>query len=332
MAKRRRGTTTLSGIIAVDKPPALSSHDVVARLRSLTGEGRIGHAGTLDPLATGLLLVCIGPATRLAPYLMANRKAYTARIVFGTTTTTDDAQGEVLTQKPVPPKLAHLPFAASCVAGLVGEHDQLPPRYSAVKKGGVKAYEAARRGTALDLDTRRVTVYEAALELVGEGYWDVHLTVSKGTYIRSLARDMGAQLACGAHIGALRRTHCGPISLKDAFTLDELQAMDDLTSAFLDPVQALGLPSVAVDGSELELIQNGRKLPLRQKPTSSCAQPQSSEENTYNDDGCCASGYGRPALYSLIHDNRLVALYQGDPTANSLVPHIVIPGGVSGVR
>ena len=247
MAKARRGATRLCGVIAVDKPDGLTSHDVVDALRRLTGEGRIGHAGTLDPAATGLLLVCIGPATRLSELLMADDKVYQARIRFGTATDTDDAQGLVVASAPLAPGLSDEQFASEVLAGFLGTQEQLPPRFSAIKKEGRKAYEAARQGLDPGLEPRTITVYELRLLGATAEYWDVQAHVSKGTYIRALARDIGEAVGSKAHLASLRRLSCGAVSLTQAHTLKELEqaAAPDgrgIEALFLDLQADLGIP------------------------------------------------------------------------------------------
>jgi tRNA pseudouridine55 synthase len=180
----RRGATDLSGILVIDKPAGMTSHDVVNRVRRITGERRVGHAGTLDPMATGVLVALVGPATRLAPYLTSAQKTYEAHIVFGAETDTDDADGRVTVRSPVPDEVGDPFFAAATVASLVGAHQQVPPAYSAIKRDGVTAYQAARTGSALELDARTVEVADARLtgvECAGKHAWDVAFAVSKGT-------------------------------------------------------------------------------------------------------------------------------------------------------
>ncbi|MDR2035954.1 MAG: tRNA pseudouridine(55) synthase TruB, partial [Coriobacteriales bacterium] len=187
MAKRRN-PTGLSGILALDKPANMSSHDVVNTVRRLTGERRVGHTGTLDPLATGLLLVCVGPATRLADYFMAGTKTYEARICFGRATSTDDAEGETVQECSLPSRLKDASYASEVLAAMPGAFEQMPPRYSAIKKEGITAYKAARAGKQLALEPRPVELHDATVMATGADYWDVRLTVSKGFYVRSFAR------------------------------------------------------------------------------------------------------------------------------------------------
>lgn len=260
----RRGATGLSGILLVDKPAGMTSHDVVARVRRATGEKRVGHAGTLDPMATGLLVVLVGPATRLATYLTAARKSYDARIVFGTETDTDDAEGHVVRTEPVPLELRSEEGAIAHVAALVGTHEQVPPAYSAIKRDGVTAHRAARAGNELDLEARTVEVTDAVLLGVEPGppvAWNVSLTVSKGTYVRAIARDLGRELGTAAHLGGLRRTASGDLPVSEARDLDDLEAAGPhVDTLFVPAVRALGLPEVALSEHEAAAVANGRSV------------------------------------------------------------------------
>ena len=298
----RRGATDLCGILAIDKPAGMTSHDVVNRVRQVTGERRVGHAGTLDPMATGLLVVLVGPATRLAPYFTAARKVYEARIVFGAETDTDDAEGRVTVTAHVPDDVGNPFFATATVASFVGTHQQVPPAYSAIKRGGVTAYEAARKGDTLELEARTIEVTRAELvgvECAGEYAWDVALAVSKGTYIRALARDLGRALDSAAHLGALRRTFSGTLNIAQAHTLDELAAAPDPRTLFADPLAAMGLRIVEVSAADAARVAVGSALPGD------------------------AEG-----LVALSHDGVLLGVYSG--SKGMLKPEVVIPGGVTG--
>ena len=233
MPKAKRGATDLNGVIAVDKPRGMTSHDVVDVIRRLTGEGRVGHAGTLDPMATGLLLVCIGPAARLSDQLMSCNKVYEARIVFGSATDTDDAEGTVIASAPLPPDLCEMWFARQMLDAFTGELQQVPPQYSAIKTGGRKAYETARKGESTDLKPRPVTIHSLEIIEARDSHWDIRAHVSKGAYIRALARDIGEAMGSKAHLAALRRIGCGEITIEQAHTLEELQS-GDIRSFFLD--------------------------------------------------------------------------------------------------
>jgi tRNA pseudouridine55 synthase len=248
----RRGATGLRGILLVDKPAGLTSHDVVARVRRITGEGRVGHAGTLDPLATGLLVVLVGPYTRLEPYLSAAEKAYQARITFGAETDTDDSEGAVVRTAPVPAACHDPSYAASLLTGLIGPSLQSPPAFSAIKVAGRVAHKAARAGDPLELADRPIEVFEATVRSVDaeNDSWDVSFRVSKGTYVRALARDIGRACGSAAHLTALRRTSSGHLRLSDAHTLEEIATAGSegrIESLFTDPLSALGLPVVESD-------------------------------------------------------------------------------------
>lgn len=262
----KRGASGLSGILAIDKPAGMTSHDVVNRVRRATGERRVGHAGTLDPAATGLLTVCVGPATRLATYLSDHDKSYLAQIRFGTATTTDDAEGEVVRQCDVPSELHDPAFAREVLAGLVGEHDQVPPVFSAVKRDGQRAYDVARKGGELTLEPRRIRIDGARLQGVdatgSSPIWGVELDVSKGTYIRSIARDLGEQLGCAAHLASLRRLRAGALSVEQAVTLEQVEeaGQKGVEALFCDPVAALTLPRVEVGPEQIEPLSQGKRL------------------------------------------------------------------------
>lgn len=319
----KRGASGLCGVLAIDKPYGVTSHDVVNRIRSLTGERRVGHAGTLDPAATGLMLVGVGAATRLAEYLTGHDKEYDARIMFGIATDTDDAQGRVLNAADASELASLMAQTDACevLSRFTGEIEQLPPAYSAIKKNGVVAYKAAREGSCLELEPRAVTVHEARLEGVGvqhasisDGaggsiecdipYWDVHFSVSKGTYIRALARDMGAYLGCGAHLGALRRTAVAQASLDDACALDDLEARASKGEGlpWCDPSSLLGFPVVELDEAQAKCVENGRSLP---------------------DVDDVPEG-----MVSCVRGHRLLAVYS--MAAGVCRPATVIPGGVVG--
>ena len=304
----RRGATQISALLAIDKPQGMSSHDVVNRVRHITGEGRVGHAGTLDPAATGVLIVGVGPATRLLPYLTGHDKGYSARIVFGTATNTDDAEGEVIDVREIPDELFDPIFAEDFTAGLVGSHEQVPPAFSAIKRGGVKAYAAARRGDKLELEARTIEVKRAELACVNVDFtegdalsWDIDLVVSKGTYVRALARDMGSSLRTCAHLGDLRRTASGNVTSEDAVSLEDLEGRS-LETLCLDPVRALGFPRVSIDASDILPLCQGNPL----------AAPQGTPEG----------------IVCLTHAGRLLSVHACK--GGTLVPKTVIPGGVMG--
>lgn len=211
-----------TGILNIDKPAGWTSHDVVGKVRRLLGQKRVGHAGTLDPLATGVLLVCVGQATRVAEYLMAGRKVYRATVQLGLTTDTYDVTGAVVATAPVP-ELTHAGLL-DALAGYVGELAQVPPAYSAIKQAGAPAYRRARRGETVLLEARRVTIHHIALSAWQSPFLTIDVTCDPGTYIRSLAHDLGQTLGCGATLAGLRRLRSGRFGVEDAIGLDELAA------------------------------------------------------------------------------------------------------------
>jgi tRNA pseudouridine55 synthase len=215
-----------SGLVIVDKPAGWTSHDVVARIRKLAGTKRVGHAGTLDPMATGVLVVGVEKATRLLGYLALTQKEYSGTIRLGQSTDTDDADGAVTGRVPVA-DISESDLEPA-IAGLTGEISQVPPGVSAIKVAGKRSYRLARDGAAPELAPRTVTVSVFAVERVRPAGdvldVDVRVTCSSGTYIRALARDLGAVLGVGGHLTALRRTRVGPYLISQAVTLDQLAA------------------------------------------------------------------------------------------------------------
>ena len=267
----RRGPSAVNALIAVNKPLGLTSHDVVSRVRRAVGERRVGHAGTLDPAATGVLVVGIGQATKLLGLLTLDRKAYRARIEFGSQTDTDDAEGAVVAASAVPARLADPGVARELLSRLTGTFDQMPPAYSAIRVGGKRAYALAREGKQVELEPRRVTDHAAALVGVeGEGtgssplVWTCDFDVSKGTYIRSIARDLGLFAGTHAHLCGLERTAAGSIGLGDCVGLDDLtdRGMAAAEGRLLDPVAALGLPVRQVAVEEIADITCGRRIEI----------------------------------------------------------------------
>ncbi|HEV2459594.1 MAG TPA: tRNA pseudouridine(55) synthase TruB [Ktedonobacterales bacterium] len=211
----------MDGIFSIDKAAGMTSHDVVVRVRRLAGQKRVGHAGTLDPLATGVLPLCLGQATRVVEYLGTTGKAYRATIRFGVETDTYDAEGAVVRESPV---LLGLEQIAAVLPEFLGKQMQAPPVYSAIKRGGRPLYALARAGETVTVEQRPVVIY--ALQIVSWDPPDLILDVEcgPGTYIRSLAHDLGARLGPGAHLAALVRTRSGPFTLDHSLTLDALEA------------------------------------------------------------------------------------------------------------
>ena len=211
----------LAGILNVNKPSGMTSHDVVAMVRRAARVRRVGHAGTLDPMATGVLLICLDQATRVSQYLMSTDKVYHARIRLGQTTDTDDREGQVIRQQPVPPDTSKA-IIQEALTGFVGEIDQVPPRYAAIKRNGVRLYELARQGIDVTPPPRRVVVH--AIHLLEWQSPDLTLKIDcgPGTYVRALARDLGERLGYGGHLIRLTRLKSGRFSLEEATELDQV--------------------------------------------------------------------------------------------------------------
>jgi tRNA pseudouridine55 synthase len=262
------------GLVVVDKPAGMTSHDVVARVRRLAGTRRVGHGGTLDPMATGVLVVGVGRATRLLTYVVGTRKAYRATIRLGRSTVTDDAEGEVTA---VASAAAVTDEAvAAGLADLTGEIDQVPSSVSAIKVGGKRAYALARAGEQVELAARRVTVYRLdVLDVRRPGPVDgtevvdvdVDVECSSGTYIRAIARDLGAALGVGGHLTALRRTAVGGFSAADAHSLEDLaeRAPDVVTFPLAVAVDRL-LPRRDVDAETARVLSHGGPLSASGQP------------------------------------------------------------------
>lgn len=354
----KRGTSGLSLIVAIDKPTGMTSHDVVNRVRTVFGERRVGHTGTLDPLASGVLPVCVGPATRLDAYMVGHDKRYRVRVAFGVATDTDDCEGNPVRFGDVPSELFDPGFAARFAESLIGSSMQVPPAYSAIKINGKKACDQARDGNVIHLEPRPIQIYSACVlgsaELDRPGvltsaqsmlqaydtvrnmvpfgdmlpYWDMELSVSKGTYIRALARDIGNALGCPAHVASLRRVEAGGLTLDDCVTLDSLADLGE--RAALDPVAILGYRIIFAEGELSRLVANGGKLSARTdlferlRPSGDaeyCACLSGVRES------CCDPQDGE--LFSVVSENRLAAIYSFDGQRRCFVPACVFSGGVS---
>ncbi|GAA1943323.1 tRNA pseudouridine(55) synthase TruB [Amycolatopsis minnesotensis] len=253
------------GLLVVDKPPGMTSHDVVARVRRIMGTRKVGHAGTLDPMATGVLVLGIERATKLLGHLALDRKTYLATIVLGSSTTTDDAEGEQLTEASAEEVAAVTDEAvAAGIATLTGDIQQVPSAVSAVKVDGKRAYARVRAGEQLDLPPRPVTVYRFDLLVLrreeGRIELDAVVDCSSGTYVRALARDLGAGLGAGGHLGALRRTTVGPFALAAARTLEQLEEKPELSFS-LDAAVAKAFPRRDVGTGLAKAVQYGQKVP-----------------------------------------------------------------------
>lgn len=253
----------MDGIVNINKPAGITSHDVVLRTRRILGEKRIGHTGTLDPLATGVLVLCIGKATRIAQYLEAGEKEYRAVMRLGVVTDTLDAQGRVLeTRTYAPPDHDELDRV---IRRFTGVQLQSPPAFSAVKIGGTPSYRLARQGMAKPNKPRQVAIHEIEMLFYENPLVGLAVRCSKGVYIRSLCADIGDALGMGAHLVSLERTRSGRFSLADALTLEELQTMasvGDVNRAVMPIDHALAeFPVASLTAAESVRIAHGNRLP-----------------------------------------------------------------------
>lgn len=254
----------MNGILVIDKPAGWTSHDVVNKARRILQEKRIGHTGTLDPLATGVLVLCIGKATRLVRYLESDDKAYTAQLKLGITTDTLDSEGKVLdTREYTPPSPERIKEA---LAGFQGAISQRPPAFSALKVSGVPSYRLARQGTPPKHGERAVTILSIDLLEYRDPLVEFNVQCSKGTYVRTLCADIGERLGTGAHLTSLIRTRAGRFGLAQAISLERLAEMaagGNGGSALISPDEALHrLRSVTVDRAEADRIAHGRSLEI----------------------------------------------------------------------
>jgi len=250
-----------SGVLPVDKPAGPTSHDAVAAVRRALKTRQVGHTGTLDPFASGLLLVCVGPATRLAEYLAGMRKTYLATMRLGVATDTDDLTGAVISSSDEWRSITREQVDA-VLAAQVGTIQQLPPIYSAKKVAGERMYAAARRGEEIERTPSTVTIY--GIRLTGFDLPDVEFEVEcgAGTYIRAIARDAGEALGVGGHLRTLRRTAVGTHPVDGAVPLSELGDAERVAAAMIAPLDALAhLPRVTVDEAGLALLRHGRAVP-----------------------------------------------------------------------
>jgi len=213
----------MEGVLLVDKPQGLTSHDVVYRLRRKLSMKKIGHAGTLDPMATGLLIMLIGKATRISQYLISNDKVYEGEATLGVVTDSQDAEGEVRETRPVP-ELTEAQVREA-MKGFLGDQYQMPPMHSAIKIGGVPLYKMARKGEEVEREPRFIRVVSFELNSFTPPKLTFTLHCTKGTYVRTIAHDLGQKLGCGAHLSALRRTGSGKFNLSAGLTLDQIEAL-----------------------------------------------------------------------------------------------------------
>ena len=266
MSRRRLRGQQVDGLLVVDKPSGPTSAAVVAAVRRLTGAAKVGHAGTLDPMATGLLLVCLGEGTKTVPWLMDAPKTYEATVLLGVETDTLDADGEEVARNAVPE------LAPAEVAGLLarfeGDIEQVPPVYSALRRDGERLHEKARRGEDVDLAPRTVRAYDLTLVELAPPVLELRVTCGKGFYVRSLARDIGAELGCGAHLTALRRTASAGFDVAAAFALSALEEGRPTWQEALLPVEVglTQLPAVVLSEADSLRASNGNPVACPDEP------------------------------------------------------------------
>jgi tRNA pseudouridine55 synthase len=234
----------LDGVLLVDKPGEHTSHDVIARLRGKLRMRKIGHAGTLDPMATGLLIVLVGKATRVSQFIISLDKEYEGTIELGKTTDSQDAEGETVETRPVP--ALTLSEVGAAMQGFLGDQYQMPPMFSAIKIGGVPLYKKARKGEEVAREPRFIRVMSWDLLRFESPHIDFRLRCTKGTYVRTLAHDLGTKLGCGAHLSALRRTATDRFNVAQALTMDQIEALSlpEIEKRLIPVGQAV--PSVAL--------------------------------------------------------------------------------------
>ena len=273
MGRRRRGTV-INGWLIIDKPLGLTSTQVIGRARRLTDARKIGHGGTLDPLATGILPLALGEATKVLPYVVDSTKAYDFVVRWGEATETDDSEGAVIETSPVRPSVEDIRAALS---GFEGDIEQVPPAYSAIKVDGARAYDLARQGEAVELKARTVTVHTLEMltsetvagRTIGSDETGFRMMCGKGTYVRSLARDLARALGTCGHVVALRRTRVGPFDETTAISLDKLSELVHSAppeKAVLPVETALDdIPALAITGGEAQRLRQGQAVQVPNK-------------------------------------------------------------------
>lgn len=253
MGRRARKGRSIDGIVLLDKPTSFGSNQVLQRVKRLFQARKAGHTGSLDQLASGLLPICLGEATKFSGFLLNSDKRYSAVIRLGVTTTTGDAEGETLECKDFRPYARER--LEQVTRAFIGEIEQIPPMHSAIKHKGQRLYKLAHQGLEVERAPRRITIYELELRDFGRDFMAVEVLCSKGTYIRTLAEDMGAALGCGGHVQALRRTAVGPFDGSQMIGLEELERRADQGLEALDAV-LVPMEAALVDCPEVELPDN----------------------------------------------------------------------------
>jgi tRNA pseudouridine55 synthase len=252
---------SLHGVLVVDKPPGMTSAAVVARVKRRLGVKKVGHTGTLDPMATGVLPLCLGEGTKVAGYLLAEDKAYQGELLLGVETDTLDAEGEVVRRREAEAAAVDEAALRAAVTAMEGPGEQIPPMFSALKRGGRRLHELARAGEVIELEPRPIVIERFTLTEVALPRARFEVACGKGTYVRSLVRDVGEALGCGAHLTALRRTRSGRFGLDEAVPLDDLDP-EIAAARLVSPAQALAhIPGASVPAELVPEVANGKRIP-----------------------------------------------------------------------
>ena len=253
MARRRPRGRDINGIVLLDKPLGITSNAALQKVKRLFNANKAGHTGSLDPLASGLLPICLGEATKISSYLLDSDKAYAGTCKLGVTTRTADAEGEVIEQKPVGEYSEQQIKAV--LEKYTGTIEQIPPMHSAIKQGGQPLYKLAHQGIEVERQPRTVHIHELVMTRYAGDELDIELRCSKGTYVRTLAEDIGRELGCGAHLSALRRTRVGPFDLQASVTMERLEELAEQGFEALDP-HVVPIEQALADWPEVQLSEN----------------------------------------------------------------------------
>ncbi len=270
MAKRRRKGRPVNGVLLLDKPAGLTSNQALQNVKHIYKAAKAGHTGSLDPLATGMLPLCFGEATKISAFLLDADKRYQMTVQLGVTTTTGDAEGEVLQQRDA--CAVTLTQIETALQDFQGEIEQIPPMYSALKHNGQRLYKLAREGIEVERKPRTITIYSTEVEDYDDGVLNMQVHCSKGTYVRTLAEDLGEKLGCGAHVTQLRRTAVGPYQ-GGMISLAELEAMADAPFAELDalllPIESgvANWPDIRLDANAAFYMSQGQPIQVPHAPT-----------------------------------------------------------------
>lgn len=272
MARRRAKGRDVDGILLLDKPTGMSSNAALQTVKRLFNASKAGHTGNLDPLATGLLPICFGEATKISSFLLDSDKRYIGTCKLGVRTRTADSEGEILETRPVGNLTEQQ--VQQVLQGFIGQIDQIPPMHSAVKVNGTPLYKLAREGKEIERKSRRVSIYKLEMLRLEGDELDIEVHCSKGTYVRTLAEEIGEALGCGAHLSALRRTASGPFELEQAVTMPELEHLakdgfEALDSLLLPPEEALSdWPMVSLSQNSAYYLQQGQAIQVPRAPSS----------------------------------------------------------------